>query len=217
MIDIQNHFWAIGGSTTEVYSSNSNTMVPVDDASYVSWLVFNQRPTPITDEQELAGVLHANGSQLPAWLLATEPTFIQPTPDTYSKDQLASYAAEARRQKMQGDIVVNGLPFSTDPLTYGSLNSAFIFTQAKTGDTFSWKLPDGSFITLNKADIEALHNASNTFAQDCFKCEDETLTAIEGGTITDLAGVDAAFAAIPNSFTGVAGADARKVRHKRAG
>jgi hypothetical protein len=37
-----------------------------------------------------------------------------------------------------------------------------------------------------------------TFVQACFTCESNTLTAINGGSITTLAQIDAAFAAISN-------------------
>jgi len=124
------------------------------------------------------------------------------------------YTAHAREVKLASGIVVNGLPFATDAYTFMSLNSAFIFTQAKTAAEFSWKLPDGSFITLNKLDIEALHNASNSYGQACYACEDDTLTKITAGTITTREQVDAAFAAISASFSGMS-ADAQKVRHKK--
>jgi hypothetical protein len=210
-LNILNHYWIIADSTTDVYSSASNTLVPVSNQEYVAWSASNT-PSTIVNEAELAGALQANGSQLPAWLF-TAPSFIQPTPATYSQDQLIAYTAKARRDKQGGDIVVNGLPFSTDPVTLGSLNSAYIYTQAKTGDTFSWKLPDGTFITLSKTDIEALQNAVSAFGQDCFVCEDATTTKIESGTITDLPAIDAEFAAISNTFTGLS-SDAQKVRHK---
>ena len=210
MIDITNHYWIIGGSTTEVYSSASNTLVPATDQTYVGWAAANT-VSPIASEEELADVMKQQ-STLPAWLF-NAASFIQPAVDTYSNDQLAAYTAEARRKKMQGDIVVNGLTFSTDPLTYGSLNSAFIYVQQKTTDTFSWKLPDGGFITLNKDDITALHDAANDFGQNCFICEDTTLDKIEAGTVTDLAAIDAEFAAVSNTFTGLRDAKDLKRRH----
>jgi hypothetical protein len=114
------------------------------------------------------------------------------------------YTAHAREVKLASNITVNGLPFATDAYTFMSLNSAYIYTQANTASEFSWKLPDGSFITLNKLDIAALHNASNSYGQACYACEDDTLTKIEAGTIATREQVDAAFAAVSNSFTGAA-------------
>jgi hypothetical protein len=39
-----------------------------------------------------------------------------------------------------------------------------------------------------------------TFVQSCFTCESNTATGITGGSITTHAQVDAAFAAISNTF-----------------
>jgi hypothetical protein len=39
-----------------------------------------------------------------------------------------------------------------------------------------------------------------TFVQSCFTCESANLTAITGGTVVDLAAIDAAYAAISNTF-----------------
>jgi hypothetical protein len=180
-----------------VFASKRQVIVTDADAEYQAWLTAGNHPSDWP--RDLAG------EQTDAALqdvLRPYNIFVN----------LAYYTAHARQKRIESDITVNGLPFSTDPLTYGSLNSAFIYTQAKTASTFSWKLPDGSFITLDKTDIAALHDASNRFAQDCYKCEDTTLDGIEAGTITDRAAIDAAFAAIPNTFTGLS-EDAQKVRH----
>ena len=199
-INANNHYWIIAGSTTEVYSSASNTMVPLDDQAYVDWAA-NRVAAPIESEQELAGVLIANGTRLPPWLLAA-PSFIQPTPDTYSKDQLKAYSADARWRKNSGGIVVNGIPFPTDSLALGALNSAFIYTTDKQENAFSWKLEDGTFITLDTQGVKDLQNAVSQFGQDCYACEDATVDKIDAGTVTDLAAIDAAYAAVSNSFTG---------------
>jgi hypothetical protein len=211
MINISNHYWIVGGSTTEVYSSATNTMVPVADVDYAAWVAAGNTAPAVSDNDDLATVLRAYGSQLPAWLLTS--TVVQPTPDTYSKEQLVAYTAEARRKKMEGDIIVNGIRFSTDPLTLGSLNSAYVYTQTDAAALFAWKLPDGSFVTLDKADTDALHAASNRFTQDCFACEDATLSKIETDVATNLETIDAAFAAVPNTFTGLRSAKELNHRH----
>jgi hypothetical protein len=213
IINVADHYWIIGGSATEVYQSKTNTLVALDNADYASWAANEvNTATKIISEAELGEVLRTYGSPLPAWLLATEPTFIQPTLSTYTDEQLASYTADARRRKQSSDIVVNGQPFATDPITLGSLNSAYIYTQTNAGATFSWKLPDGSFITLAKADVQQLQGAVSSYGQACFACEDETLTGIENGSITTLEQIDAAFAAVSNSFTGLR--DAEELRHR---
>lgn len=117
---------------------------------------------------------------------------------------LEYYTADVRDKKNNGGVVVNGLPFASDPVTMMSLNAAYIYTIDKASNSFSWKLPDGTFITLDTAGVQALQSCVAGFGQSCYTCEDDTLTAIEAGTITDRTQVDAAFAAVSNVFTGLA-------------
>ena len=184
-------YWFIGADTENVWSSARAMSVPISDPDYVLWSEVNPISPTLATMAELEDTLRVS----------------------YPRGTLPTYTAHVRQQTGGGGIVVNGLPFATDALTLGSLNSAYIYTQAKTASTFSWKLPDGSFITLDMADIAALQNAANEFWQNCFTCEDTTLTGIEGGTITTHAQIDAAFAAISNTFTGLT-ADL-EVRHRR--
>lgn len=199
MINLRDHYWIIGGSSADVYQSKSNTLVAVNDQDYVDWSALNAA-SPIASEAELADVLKPY-SLVPTWLF-TAPSFIQPTPATYDKDQLKAYSSDARRRKQQGGIVVNGIPFPTDPITLGSLNAAMLYTSDKLVNDFSWKLPDGTFITLNTQQIKDLQSAVSKFGQDCFTCEDNTASAIDAGSITDLAAIDAAYAALSNIVTG---------------
>ena len=195
MYNVYNNYWKADDG--RVFASARQVIVDETDADFIAW---GNDPSPWPRDldgnqtnEALQEVLRPNGIYV----------------------DLAFYAGGARQKRIEGDIVVNGLTFSTDPLTLGSLNSAYIYTQAKTGDTFSWKLPDGSFITLSKADIAALHDAANDFAQNCYQCEDTTLDKIEAGTITTREQVDAEFAAVSNTFTGLRSAKELKLRHKR--
>jgi hypothetical protein len=178
---IMDWYWIVADDQANVWSSARAMPVPVSDPAYTAWAQ-NNVPYTVASMDELYQIF---ATQFPAGSLPT-------------------YTTHVRTKTSGGGITVNGLPFATDVITLGSLNSAYIYTQAKTGDTFSWKLPDGSWVTLDKADIAALQNAVSKFGQDCFDCEAATLDAIDAGTITDLAGIDAAFAAIPKTFTGVA-------------
>ena len=189
---------------TAVYQSATNTRVPLDDTNYVAWTdAHGVQATPIATEDELRTVLAQRGSQVPAWLLATEPSFIQPAPDTYDQDQLKAYSEDARARKQAGGITVNGMPFATDPVTTMSLNSAFIYTQNNPGATFSWKLPDNTFVTVDKQGIEGLQGAVSQFGQSCFACEDQLATDIEAATVTDLPTIDARYDAITTTYTGL--------------
>lgn len=195
MFNVYSNYWLADDG--RVYSSARQVIVDSTDADYVAW---GNDPShwPRDDagnqtNEALQEVLRPNNIYV----------------------DLAFYAAGARQARLQSDIFVNGIRFSTDPLTFGSLNSAYIYTQSNAGAVFSWKLPDGGFVTLNKADTDALQAAANEFAQACFTCEDTTLDGIEAGTITTREQVDALFAAVSNEFTGLRDAKELKLRHTR--
>ena len=201
-LNVSNSYWIIAGSTTEVYSSASNTLVPVTDQTYVDWAA-NNVAAPIVSDAELAHVLIANGSQLPAWLFTAADTFIQPTPTTYTHGQLAAYSANARYDHASGGVTVTSLsaiPFLTDPTSRNTVNSAYQYAQANPAHITDWKMSDGSFIALSNTQLATLNDDMTTFVQSCFTCEGNTLASITGGTITTLAAVDAAYAAISNVY-----------------
>ena len=171
-----------------VFASGRQLVVDSTDADYVAWAVNFNAPEWPRD---------SDGNQTDAALQA----HLAPYPNLFVN--LAFYTADARAKKNDGGVIVNGLPFATDAVTMMSLNAAYIYTIDKQQNSFSWKLPDGTFITLDTQAVKDLQSCVAGFGQDCFTCEDDILTAIEGGTITDRAGVDAAFAAVSNVFTGL--------------
>jgi hypothetical protein len=54
-----NWYWAVGGSTSQVWSSAAAAYVPATDATYAAWLAAGNAPTPIDSEASLAAVLQA--------------------------------------------------------------------------------------------------------------------------------------------------------------
>lgn len=62
-----NWYWLVGDKSpdTQVYSSAVDAYVPLNDATYVSWLSKGGSPTLIDTEQNLADVLAAAGQPLP--------------------------------------------------------------------------------------------------------------------------------------------------------
>ena len=190
--NVADWYWAIGGDEANVWSSMRAMSVPVADADYVAWLATNLHPTAIDTMEDLEAVFTQQ--------------FPPGSPNTYNPF--------ARFEKLNGGIVVNGVPFASDPITRSSLNTAYIYTQSEPGATFDWKLPDGSFVTLNKAQVEEIQNATSAFGQACFLCESDNAAAIDAGTITTNAEIDAAYAAVSNEFTGLA-MDELKVRKRK--
>jgi hypothetical protein len=202
-MNVSDHYWIIDGSSAEVYQSKTNTMIAAADQAYVDWSVANVA-SPIVSEAELAGALQANGSRLPYWMFNAE-SFIQPTPTTYTEGQLAAYSGDARYRRENSGVIVTSLggsvPFSSDLASRNAIDTAWGYMNAKgTANSISWKMSDGSFITLSTAQITTLMTHVSTFIQYCFECEHATADAIAGGTITALEQIDAAYAAINNTF-----------------
>jgi hypothetical protein len=195
----QDYYWIIGGSATEVYSSATNTLVPQSDQTYVDWSA-NNTPNNIDTEAELAEVMQRYWF-IPAWMFNSTDTFIQPTPTTYTKGQLAAYSASDRYNHASGGLTISAIsavPFLTDPVSRNTVDSANAYAVANPGHVTDWKLSDGSFIKLTAAQLAIVLQDMATFVQSCFTCESTTLASINGGTITTLTAIDAAYAAIPN-------------------
>lgn len=198
---IANNYWIIAGSATDVYSGANNTLVPVSDQTYVDWTTAGNIAAPITSEAELATALASNGTRLPAWMF-TAPSFIQPTPTTYSKEQLAAYSADARNRHATGGLTITSLspvPFLTDATSRNTINSGYQYAQANPAHITNWKMTDGTFIPLSNTQMATLNNDVTVFVQSCFTCESTTLASINSGSITTLAAIDAAYAAISNT------------------
>lgn len=62
-----NWYWAVAGSTTQVFSSAVASYVPIDDATYQQWVATGGVASRINSEEELWDVLAA---QCPAGLPA---------------------------------------------------------------------------------------------------------------------------------------------------
>lgn len=82
-IDFADHYWTVGGSTTQVYSSARGDYVPIDDAAYQSWLAAGRTATDFGgSETELGALLgpHRTPRPNPAAIL-----------DGYKEGQAAAF------------------------------------------------------------------------------------------------------------------------------
>jgi hypothetical protein len=141
----------------------------------------NVMPSPIPTMQELYGVLAAQ----------------------YPAGSLPTHNAAVRYSKASGGVVISSIsaiPFFTDPVSRNTVDSAYNYAVANPGHITDWKLSDGSFIKLTEAQLAKVLQDMAGFVQACFTCESTNATAITGGTITTLAQIDAAFAAISNVY-----------------
>jgi hypothetical protein len=194
-MDLRRHFWVADNGT--VFDSHRQLVTDVNDPVYSEYAAGKYPVTPwprndagVQTYAELQGVLQPYG------------IFVD----------LIYYAGHARDVKYAGGITVSGLPFSTDPITLGALSAARLYTIDSDADSFSWKLRDGSFVTLTAAQIKEVQSALAAFDQACTACEDQTITSIEQSIIKTRDQVDAAFASVPVAFTSAAPLTARHTR-----
>lgn len=57
MYNPRDHYWIVGGSTTQVYASARAQFVPAVDSTYLAWLGAGNIPTRIASNAELYDVL----------------------------------------------------------------------------------------------------------------------------------------------------------------
>ncbi|WP_377846974.1 DUF4376 domain-containing protein [Bosea sp. UC22_33] len=109
--------------------------------------------------------------------------------------KLVAYAADLRWQREQAGTVWNGWPLHTDDRSQGKILSELqAIAQAVRVDGDGWKFADGQFRPVSNADFPALAIAAREHVRNLFVIEAGVLAAIEAGSITTTAEIDAAFA-----------------------
>lgn len=186
-------YWAVGGSTTQVYSSKRNIYVPLNDPQYADWLAGYDGPSQIPTEAEIWRYVSQPPRSLPDWLF-NGTTFAQPTETTYTKAQLKAYSASLRFNKETGGFVFNTKTIVTTRESQGQINAAYNLAQHDATYTANWKAADGSFVLLDNATIIAMAVAVGQFVSSTFATEETVAAAIDAGTTTTLAQVAAAYA-----------------------
>jgi hypothetical protein len=130
------------------------------------------------------------------WVVVGGTVQPPPPPPPPTKDELTAYSAKQRYATASFNVTIAGLLFYSDPVARNTLANAHDYAVANPGYVADWKLADGTFAQLDEA---ALNNATQqmaTFVQECFTCESTNLAAINAGTMTTTAEIDAAYAAI---------------------
>ena len=110
-----------------------------------------------------------------------------------TRDALLRYAADRRWRLETGGIEVAGVTVATDRGSQAMVAGAHAYlTQAREA-TIRFKALTG-FVTLDAEAVTAVALAVGAHVQACFAIEADVLEAIEAGTITTTAAIDAAFA-----------------------
>jgi hypothetical protein len=194
MFNPQDWYWAVAGSTTEVYGSKNNIYVAVDDADYVAWQAkWGEDAPQIASETDIWFYLSGT---LPAWLF-DGTTFSQPALDQYTKTQLHAYQMLTRYNAEQGGMVLSSaMPILTDDRSQAKINGARLAAEKDAAFTTQWHAADATFYPLASADVIAMSNELQAHIDNCFTTSSTVAADIEAGTTTTLAQIDAAFAAV---------------------
>jgi hypothetical protein len=188
--DIRNWYWIVGEQTDRVYSSKSNSYVPVDDPDYVAFLESGSKPSPIATEAEIWPCVSVFMD--PALFNGT--TFAQPAPDSYSKDQLLAHAHAKRWHKENGGTELDGMPISTDDRSKILIDGQRIAAEADSSWTTIWHGADGKLYPVNATKMIAISDALNAHVRACFTTYARLSDDIAAGKITTLKQIEAAFA-----------------------
>lgn len=179
--DPANWYWTIGSDVDNVWSSARAALVPSTDADYQAWTSAGFNTPNMASMADLEDTLR----------VAYPPG----TPKTY--------AALARYNAASGGVVITSVSaaaFLTDPVSRNAINSADDYLKANASETVDWKMADGSFVSIDAATMTSIANTVAGFVQLCFTCESQLVAGIDDGSVTTLAQIDDAFAAISNVF-----------------
>jgi hypothetical protein len=196
-------YWFVGGDQVNVYASKRNIYVDsTTDTDYQAWVGIIGGPAiSIGTEAEIWPSLQAQ-AVLPDWMF-DGTTFSQPADGVYTKTQLSAYSANARYAHASGGVIISSLSpvsFLSDPVSRNTMASALDYVTAHSGTIVQWKMSDGTFIAVDHTALTTMVNDVAGFVQGCFTCESNTAASINAGTITTLAAIDSAYAAISNVF-----------------
>lgn len=133
-----------------------------------------------------SGVTAFEGLENGKWVIRSA----LPALDEVRAGKLGALAAK-RWDKETGGTTFNGMPVATDPVSQTKIIGAVVGAQIDPLATVNWKLPDGSFVTLDAAAINAMAMAVRAHVQACFDREAELKALIDGAnTVEDIAAVD---------------------------
>lgn len=114
-------------------------------------------------------------------------------PPAMTVDALRAYAAERRWAVETGGCAWNGHTVATDRDSQAKLIAEFVALGAGLRtDGAKWKMANGAYLPLTNAEAALMIGATRAHVTAAFATEATVLAAIAAGTITTIAGIDAA-------------------------
>lgn len=98
------------------------------------------------------------------------------------KNELSEKVTDYRWKKERSGVTVNGVPISTDDISQTKLLSVFMLAKFDPNFTIRWKANNGTFLTLNAAQIMAISTAVRNHIQGCFEEEELLKQNIQNST-----------------------------------
>lgn len=194
MINPQDWYWVVGGSTTQVYSSKRNIYVPLSDTAYLTWLTVHPAASIAADETDLW--YYVKDFQ-PWWMWdAVGKIVSQPSAGAWRQAQLAQYNSDTRTRKVAGGMTAAGIPVKTDDVSRGFINDARTHADANASYTTQWYGSDGNFYPADAATIITMSDAVTTHTTNCYLIFSNVATEIIQSTITTTAQIDTAYAGV---------------------
>lgn len=108
-----------------------------------------------------------------------------------TKAELLAHAADKRWRVETGGIAVGGASLDTSRESQSMITGAYSFSQANPTVAISYKAASG-WVVMDAATVAAIATAVGTHVQASFAAEAAVAAAIEAGTITTVAQIDAA-------------------------
>ena len=157
--------------------------IQISDALWAAWIV------------DTAGQVYSGGALV---------AHVAPPAPAPSIAQLIAYAGAKQQRIATGGTQVNigasaapqMVEASTDALSLAWLNGAAALASGNAAATFSWSTSGGS-VTLTSAQVLTIYSAVQSFIQASFATLGAVVNAINAGTITTTAQIDAPPAPIP--------------------
>lgn len=171
--------WYWKADDGRLFSSSSQSMVSSGDAEYTAWVATGRSATSWPRDIQGNQTNAALQEVLSPYGLFTD---------------LVAYARHARWRREVGGMIFSGVPVATDDRSQTKIMGARLAAVANSEFSARWDGSDGEVYPLGSAELIALSDALQAHVSGCFDTFAIVKDAIDAGTMTSRAEVDAAFA-----------------------
>ena len=183
-----NWYWTVPTVNGFVFSSWRSIWVPMDDKTYLAWVDIGGVTKSVDSTPALASLLTAAGLTDAAAAAAAINQNDVAGWQANIKGKLAAY----RYDTVSGGVTISisglnitNLAIKTDPESRSNLSTVALFAMQSPSLTVPWKSADGTFVTLNAAQIIEVGEAVLAYVQQCFATEAGLVARINAASTYD--------------------------------